>query len=300
MTSTRIPASHFALVLAICLAWGGNFLASSIALKQIPPFLFTALRLVIVLLALLPWLKPVPEGQRLRLVVVALCSGALHFGLNFWALRSAAHIAGVAIALQTYIPMSALFAWWLLGERIGIRTGLGIALAFGGVLILGFDPSALEAPQAIVITVVSAVVLALGTTLMRGLSGIHTFQLQAWAALIGIPVLLAISAVLEPGAWSTLPGAEWKHWAGVVYSGLLASVVGHGLLFWLLQRHPVAQITPYLLLAPVFAIVLGIVFWGDRPGTKLWIGGAMVLSGVFVVATRALVRGRTVVAEPSE
>src|SRR6187551_2673033 len=88
-TPTFMPPRHFLLVLAICLAWGGNFLASAYALQHIPPFLFTALRLAVVLVFLLPFLKPVPRGQRVRLATIALCSGALHFGLNFWALRQA-------------------------------------------------------------------------------------------------------------------------------------------------------------------------------------------------------------------
>ena len=34
------------------------------------------------------------------------------------------------------------------------------------------------------------------------------------------------------------------------------------------------------------AFALGIVFWGDRPGPRLWIGGAMVLGGVLSIALR--------------
>ena len=67
---------------------------------------------------------------------IALLSGALHFGLNFWALRAAGDISSVAIALQSYIPMSAVLAVVFLGERIGWRTWAGIGLAFGGVLVL--------------------------------------------------------------------------------------------------------------------------------------------------------------------
>ena len=44
---------------------------------------------------------------------------------------------------------------------------------------------------------------------------------------------------------------------------------------------------PYLLLVPVFAVSLGIVVWGDRPGPRLWLGGAMVLGGVLAIALRA-------------
>jgi O-acetylserine/cysteine efflux transporter len=54
----------------------------------------------------------------------------------------------------------------------------------------------------------------------------------------------------------------------------------------------VAQVTPWLLLAPMLAVVLGMAFWGDRPGPRLWIGGAMVLGGVLIIALRALAKMR--------
>jgi O-acetylserine/cysteine efflux transporter len=50
------------------------------------------------------------------------------------------------------------------------------------------------------------------------------------------------------------------------------------------------------LLAPVGAIALGIVYWGDRPGPRLWIGGAMVLGGVLIIAMRARQKQRPVAA----
>jgi O-acetylserine/cysteine efflux transporter len=287
-----MPASHFLMILAICVAWGGNFLASAIALRHFPAFEFTALRLVVVLLCLLPFLRPVARGQRVRLVAVALLTGSLHFGLNFVSLRAAGDISSVAIALQSYIPMSALLAVVLLGERIGWRTATGIAIAFGGVLVLGFDPLVLDAPGALLLTLVAAFTLALGTVLMRGLREVNTFQLQAWTAAIGIPFLVVVSALLERDQIALLARAPWSAWGGVLYSGLVASLVGHGLLYWLVQRHPVSQVTPYLLIAPVFAVALGVLVWGDRPGPRLVIGGAMVLGGVLIVALRAITRGR--------
>jgi O-acetylserine/cysteine efflux transporter len=292
-----MPVAHFLLILAICAAWGGNFLASAVALKQIPPFAFTALRLGVVLACLLAFLKPIPHGQRARVVAIALLNGALHFGLNFVALRMAGDISSVAIALQSYIPMSALFAVWFLGERIGWRTGLGITIAFAGVMVLGFDPLVLDAPAALLFTLVAALTLAMGTTMMRGLRGVDTFTLQAWTAVIGIPALLVVSAWLEPDALAAVRAADWRGWAGVAYSGLIASLVGHGLLYWLVQRHPVSQVTPYLLIAPLIAVCLGVWVWGDRPGPKLLIGGAMVLGGVLLVALRVLQKSRPAVAE---
>jgi O-acetylserine/cysteine efflux transporter len=284
---SRLPWSHVAVTVAVSLAWGGNFLASAVALRHFEPITFTSLRLAVVLLCLLPFLLPMPRVQRGRLVAIALCNGALHFGLNFAALRVAGDISSVAIALQSYVPLTALLGAVFLGEQVGLRRGVGIAIAFSGVLVLGFDPLVLDAPLALGLCLTAALSLAVGTTLMRGLGGIGAFALQGWIAAIGLPPLLVAACFLEPGAMQAIASAGWKDWAGVAYSALIASIVGHGLLYWLVRRHPVSQVTPYFLLAPVFAVALGVLVWGDAPGPRLWIGGAAVLTGVLVVSLPA-------------
>ena len=110
--------------------------------------------------------------------------------------------------------------------------------------------------------------------------------------------LLVLSLTLEHDHWHALQAASWTAWGGVVYSALIASVLGHGLFYWLVQRHPVSTVTPYLLLAPVIAIVLGVLFLGDQPGPHLLFGGAMVLGGVLTIAIRA--KTRAVKAPPLE
>ncbi len=278
------------LVLVICLVWGGNFLTSAYALQEIPPFLFTALRLGILVLVLGAFVKPPPRGQWLLLIAMALCNGVLHFGINFWALHMAGNLSSPAIVMQSYVPMTVLLAWWWLGERFGWRTGAAIALSFSGILVLGFDPLVLQQPMALAMMLVSSLFLAIGTVLMRQLRGLDMVSQQGWTAIIGLLPLLALSLALEPGSFAALRTASWIGWGGAIYSALLASLLGHGLYYVLVQRHPVATVTPWLLITPVIAIVLGLVFYGDQPGPKLWLGGAMVLGGVLVIAIRARVR----------
>ncbi|MGY1410474.1 MULTISPECIES: DMT family transporter [unclassified Luteimonas] len=286
-----------ALALLICLCWAFNFLTSAHALQEIPPFLFTALRMAIVVLLLGAFMRPPPRSQWPRLAGIALFTGVLHFGTSFLALKLAGNLSSPAIVTQTYVPMAMLLAWWWLGERFAWRTALGITLSFAGVLVLGFDPMVLDQPLALVVMLFSSLMVAIGTVLMRRLSGVGVVDQQGWTAALSLLPLLAISAVFEPDGFAALREATWVGWGGALYAAVFASVLGHGLFFWLVQRHPVAQVTPYLLLTPVFAVLLGIVFWGDRPGPALWIGGAMVLGGVLVIAIRTLQKARPPVAE---
>jgi O-acetylserine/cysteine efflux transporter len=152
----------------------------------------------------------------------------------------------------------------------------------------------LQAPLAMWLMLAAAALIAMGTVLMRGLTGFTALSQQGWSAVIGILPLIGLSALFEGHQWDAVRHASGVAWFGVVYSALLASVVGHGLYFWLIQRHPVSKVMPYLLLAPVFAILLGVAFHGDRLGPRLLLGGAMVLGGVLIIGLRAQIKSRMV------
>lgn len=281
------------LILLVCVAWAGNFLTSAFALQEIPPFLFTALRFLALGLPLVFWMKRPPPGQWPRLIAICVCVGVLHFGLSFAALKMAGDLSSAAIVIQSYIPMTALLAWVVLGERFAWRTGLAIVVSFGGVLVLGLDPAVLEKWESVVLMLFAASFLAIGTVLMKGLRGVDAFSMQGWTAVIAVLPLLAISMWLEPGGIVSLATVSWVGWVGVGYAAFVSSLLGHGLYYMLVQRYPVAQVTPWMLLVPVIAVMLGIAFYGDRPGPRLYIGGAMVLGGVLGVAIRALKKSRT-------
>ena len=280
------------LVTVVCLAWAGNFLTSKLALLEFPPLLFTALRLCLLAVMLAPFIKAPAPGQWPRLAAVAICNGVLHFGLSCWSLSLSATLASPAIVMQSYVPMAALLAWWWLGERVHWKTGTAIGLSFVGVLVLGFDPTVLDSPAALLLMLVSAFFLAIGTVLMRGLRGMDLFSQQGWTAVIGVAPLLLASWLIEPHPVEEIAAASWVAWLGVVYAALVASLLGHGIYYLLMQRHPVAQVTPYLLAAPLLATILGIVFLHDQVGPRLWIGGAMVLGGVLAIALRNLAMAR--------
>jgi O-acetylserine/cysteine efflux transporter len=287
MSTYRIPARDLVLILVICTVWAGNFIAGANGMQHFSPFLFMVFRFALVLLVLFPFIRRPPPDQWLRLISVCLLIGGLHFTLMFWALARSEDVSSVAIVQQTYIPMAVLMAIFLIKESPGWKTLTATLLAFIGVLVIGFDPLVLRQIDVLAITLVSAIFQALGSIYQRGIRGVGVLNFQAWTAIIGLPVLLVSSLLTETGQLEMIRAAPWQAWASVGYSALAASLIGHGLFFYLVQRHPVTAVMPYLQLTPVLAVVFGIVIWGDRPGPRLLVGGLLVILGILLITLRA-------------
>ena len=294
-----MPVSHFLLLGLICLTWAGNFIAAAWVVGQVDPLSFTVIRFAFVLALLLPLLKLPARSQWGGLVLTCWFMGGIHFALLFIALGRSSDISSIALLMQVYVPMSTLLAVLVLGERIGWRTTAGILIAFAGVLVMGLDPLVLAQMDVVVLVLLAAFSLALGTMLMRRLEGISVLNFQAWNALLSLPLLIALTLLLgQPLLPETEALARGSVWGAIAYSAIGASIVGHGGFYWLIQRHEVNTVTPYLLLVPVLAVILGIVFWGDRPGPRLMLGGGMVLGGVLWITLRMRFRRRPAPGQP--
>ena len=295
-----MPLLHLVLLLSICCVWAGNFLVSAWAIQFLEPNTYSAARFVLVLLVALPLLRPPAAGSWLKLLGACWSMGALHFALLFAALGRSSDISSVALLMQVYVPMSTLLAVVLLGERIGWRTATGIGMAFFGVLVMGLDPLVLAQIDVVLMVLASAFCLALGTIWMRQIQGVSVLSFQAWNALLSLPVLWGFAFWLE-SPLQTLPATldtPWV-WAALAFSALGSSLIGHGSFYWLVQRHEVSRVIPFLLLVPVLAVGLGVVFWGDRPSLRLLLGGAFVLGGVLWITLRMRYRRQVAVKPPA-
>jgi len=283
-----MPVPHFLFLMLICLLWAGNFIAAAWAVRILEPVSFTVVRFALVLALLLPFLRLPARDQWSTLLACCWSMGAIHFGLVFLALGRSEDVSSIALLMQIYVPLSTLMAVLLLGERIGWRTTSGILVAFSGVLVMGLDPLVLAQLDVMALVLCSALSLATGTILMRRLKGIGVFSFQAWNALLSIIPLGLLAAWLEtPSGLFEISVSRPEVWLAVGYSAVAASIIGHGGFYWLIQRHEVNKITPYLLLVPILAVILGVIFWGDRPGPRLLTGGTLVLAGVLWITLRA-------------
>ena len=104
--------------------------------------------------------------------------------------------------------------------------------------------------------------------------------------MVAAPCLLVLSLLLEQNQWSALRTAGWLELGAPAYSAVGASIIGHGVVYYLLGRYPVSVTAPIMLLTPVIAIVFGVTLWGDELTGKLVLGGVLTIMGVAIINVR--------------
>jgi len=269
----------------INLIWGFNFITSKVGVSEFPPLWFTTLRFGLVALLLLPFLR-MHRGQMGAIVVAALFSGGLHFGLLFVGLAMADTVSTVAIAGQLGVPFTTLMSIVFLGEIVHWRRWLGISLAFAGVLLMGLDPQVFEFWQGLALVVLSAFLGSVGLMAVKRLTNIKPLEMQSWFALVSVPVLALLSAIFETGQLQAMGTASWQGWAALTFSVLMASLVAHSGYYYLVQRYPVTSVSPLTVLSPLFGVLFGVTLLGDELTPRIIAGGAMTLTGVVIIALR--------------
>jgi O-acetylserine/cysteine efflux transporter len=280
-----IERRDLALLLIMNLIWGMNLIASKVGVGHFPPIFFTALRFASLALFLIPMLR-IHRGQMVYLSAAALLTGPASFALLFAGIYLTEDASTVAIGSQMGVPFSTLLSVWLLGETIRWRRTLGIALAFAGIVIIGFDPRVLAYWEGLVLVVGSCLVSSLGLIFLKRLHDIKPLELQSFVALVGGSLLLIMSFAFESGQMDAVRNAPWQGWAALAFTTLLSSLVAHTAWYYLVARYPVTSLSPLTLLSPLFGILFGVTLLDDQLTPRMLLGGAVTLIGVFIVVMR--------------
>lgn len=281
----RIPFkfAEWAAIAAIILIWGLNNGAAKVATEHLPPLLMGAARFGISLIFLAPFLRP-PFPTWRQVLPIMLLAGPLHYGLIYIGFSMIHNLSPMVVALQLWIPMSAFFAWRLLGETMRPSALIGMILALAGVVWMSLDPKGADDLPGIAIGVGASSLWALATILVRKAPNIKPLKMQALTSLAATPLLLAASLAFEPDAPARAVAAPTFVWGLVIWAALASTLGASALLFWLVQKHEPGRITPWFLLTPLLSCAIGVGVLGDRLTPQLALGGLATLAGVALVA----------------
>ncbi len=280
-----MPSRDIALLVFLCVIWAANVIVSRVVVTDlaVPPLFFAAMRSLVVVAALLPWLKwPGKDWWRVALVTTSV--SGLGFALMFVGLQDATP-SSAAIVQLSGAPMTVLLAVLILGETVRWRRALGIALALGGVVIAVASPTGWANSNGLLFIFAGAFVGALGSVYLKTID-LSPLRLMAWAGFFSTLLLLPLSMTLEGGQVDAVTAAPFPFSASLAFSGLVVSVFAHTAYFGVLQRNEAGVVAPITLLTPVFTILMGASITGDEVGGVMLAGATLAVIGVLVITVR--------------
>ncbi|SDH08158.1 DMT family transporter [Roseospirillum parvum] len=281
------------------LLWSTGFIGAKFGLPHAEPLTFLAVRFAVVLLLLVPlallWRAPWPgSGAQAghQMVVGALVHG-LYLGGVFMAIDRGipAGLAALIVGLQPLL--TALVAGPLLGERVGPRQWLGLALGLGGVILVvldkaggnlgsGLDPLGLG-------TAVGALVGITAGTLYqkRFAAGMDLRTGTAMQFLGALIVTSALALGLEEGRidWT------WEFIGALAWLVVVLSVGAISLLMFLIKRGEVSRVASLFYLVPPVTATIAWALFDERMGPLALVGMAVAVVGVGLAVVQPGRRG---------
>lgn len=278
-----IRAAFVALVMNF--AWGLNIIAAKMAVSSVPPVTAAWLRMIIVLIVCGAWLRVIP-GRMRELLLMGVLTGGVFFLIVNLSLMVATNVSALAIAGQLGVPFSMILSVLVFRERIHKYRILGVALSLAGVAMLVFDPKITTELPGIALTALASLIWACSSLVQRRLKGVPILTIYAWIGLLGAATLAPVALLLEPHGVASIPELPLKSFGWIAFSAVGSTVVGHGSMSWLLQRHPISQVVPLTLAAPIISVVTASLFFRTPITAMMVTGGIITLVGVAIVSIR--------------
>lgn len=219
-------------------------------------------------------------------LALALLSGillALHFAFWISSLDYTSVMSSVVLVSTNplFVGLASVF---LLREKLGRGTLIGIAVAAVGAALIGLSDLGSAGPESLwgdALALAGAVAvsgyLLIGRRLRRELSLIAYIGLVYTTAAV---VLLAIAFAFG----ANLLAYSFNAYVFVVLLALGPQLIGHSSYNWALKYLSATFITITLLAEPIGATLLAIPLLAQIPSPTMLIGGALILVGIFLSA----------------
>lgn len=292
--SPPIPRRAWLAFATICVVWGTTYLGIKIALETVPPLLLGGLRFVVAGVILAVGLRatgrPLPPRRSLPAFLLV---GTLLLGFGN---------SGVTVAEQwittglTAVLVAATPFWMVLieallprGERLTFRTLLGLAIGFGGIVLLVWPDLMAERTAAaasrwgsgLLATQLACVGWALGSAFSkRRISGVDPLTAAAYQMLFGGLVMLTTGTLI--GEWNDFSLSP-RSGLAMTYLLLAGSLVGYVAYIYILGHLPTSVVSLYPYINTAVAVLLGTLLLREPMTWRIVLAIVVILTGSAVV-----------------
>lgn len=275
-------------LLGVVLIWGLNLTIVKVALREVSPLAFNAVRFALATLTLLLLLRRFGESygttrkDGLKLAGLGVMGHTAYqmFFIEGLSKTTASHTALIFGITPVIVAILSL----ILGhEHVSAAGWAGAALAFGGeyLIIAGKAPSGGPAPSPFgdLLVLIAALCWCLYTVLARPLLARYsplkvTAISMTWGFLGMLP--FCVPSVRKQDWQSVTP----KVWAATGFSFLFALVISY--ILWYRSVHKVGNVRTavYSNLVPVTGTLAGWIFLGERLYPTLALGALAIFGGI--------------------
>jgi O-acetylserine/cysteine efflux transporter len=263
--------------------WGFAFVTYKFGLESFSAPQLTALRFMIACLPVL--FVPRPKLPWSAIVLIGLTLFAGQFLLLFFAFALDMPAGLASVTQQTQAFFTVLLAAVFLREIPRLRQGVGMVIAFAGLVLIGLTTGADLKPAALGLALAAALSWAIGNILVKRTVGVPVFPLMAWCSLVAPWPVLLLSWLVDPqpSLIGAVMNASWPSIATALYLGTLATPIAYGMWSHLLQRYPASVVAPFALLSPATGILSSALILGEVFGPLRYAGMALILAGLAVI-----------------
>ncbi|WP_082526536.1 EamA family transporter [Kitasatospora sp. MBT63] len=287
----RIGGAVWAALGIVYVVWGSTYLAIRVVVETMPPLLSASARFSAaapLLALLLVWRQGVGALRVTRrqlgsAVLVGLLLLVGGNGLVVLAERSVP--SGMAALLVASVPLWVVVLNLAGGRRPAVATLAGVLLGLAGLVVLTSPGLSGQVRLGGLLSVVlGALIWAFGSFLAGRLempaNAMAASVYEMAAAGLGAGLLAVVRH--EPQHFD--PAAvSGRSWAALAYLVVFGSLIAFTAYAWLLQRAPLSLVATYAYVNPVVAVLLGWLVLAEPLTWPVLLGGAIVVSGVFLV-----------------
>ncbi|MDJ0916564.1 MAG: DMT family transporter [Woeseiaceae bacterium] len=286
----RPTPANWASLLVLTVLWGSAFMFNELALMSFSPAVLVTGRIVLAVACLLLMMRL--TGVRLPtfgrgwfyLAAMAVLGTVLPFSLTAWAQQHIdSAVAGVLMAAMPLFVLT-LAHFFVPGSRITAPRATGFVLGFCGVALL-IGPDALRGLSGNTTLLGSLAVLAaalcyaVNTVLARRVAVSNPIGLAAGtmivASVISLPSAIAglPSTVVPPSGLAVI---------ALLFLGLLSTGLATVMYFRLIQGPGPAFVSLVNYLVPGWAVIAGALVLGETLSVHVFLGLALILTGLAI------------------